>query len=124
MDTIRPCSSDIRGLNIYASGISSWQPTVVNISAYISATPVWTNGTLCAQNLALTKYDAIPNFIACPGISNAAFVTIMRNTMPGAGGNQISAYEVQVLRSGEAQLHNAMLLNSMAGAVPSACQSR
>lgn len=101
MYTDYPCSSDIVGLNVYFSSSSTWKASATNISLYISATPVWRNGTLCADNFTPTQFDFSANFIACPGISNAQYITLQRWFTDRFNGF-LALTELEILRSGAA----------------------
>lgn len=71
-----------------------------NLFVYISPTPYYLNGIVCASNATFVNTGTTPNLINCtPTISNANYVTVAKQLFTGS--DALWVCELQVLRAGE-----------------------
>lgn len=96
-------SNDIIGLQLYIPTGTvpvDWNANSRNLSAYVSPTSVYRNGSLCVSAYSPTANGPVPNNVTCPTLSNARYVTIERYVSSSAP--SLGMMEVQILRSGAA----------------------
>lgn len=71
-----------------------------NLFVYLSPTPYYLNGIVCASNATFLNTGTTPNLINCTQtISNANYVTVAKQLFTGS--DALWVYELQVLRAGE-----------------------